>query len=88
VPRTRRSAIDDFAKVELERRRLTEAERMPKSQRLLEAEGRCRRSSRALSGGHCGVHEPEALVRDHRHCANLAPQMMGRSRGHGAGGER
>jgi methionyl-tRNA synthetase len=71
-------SIDDFAKVELKTAKVLEAERMPKSQRLLKLRVDVGEAEpRTILAGIAESYEPEALVgKSIVIVANLAPRKM------------
>jgi methionyl-tRNA synthetase len=70
--------IDDFAKIELKTAKVLEAERMPKSQRLLKLKVDAGEAEpRTILAGLAESYEPEALIgKSIVIVANLAPRKM------------
>ncbi len=70
--------IDDFAKIELRTAKVLEAERMPKSQRLLKLKVDAGEAEpRTILAGIAESYEPEALIgKSIVIVANLAPRKM------------
>ena len=77
-PRTGVITIDDFMKIELKTAKVLEAERMPKSQRLLKLKVDAGEAEpRTILAGIAESYEPEALIgKSIVIVANLAPRKM------------
>ena len=70
-------SIDDFAKLELRVGRITEAEPVPKSRKLLRVQLETGSGPRQVVAGIAGAYEPESLVgRTVIFIANLTPAKL------------